>query len=205
MKHAHPILFAALALTVASILISGCKTEPLSIKGNPVQSFQSNTFSMTGIFLDRYTLQKRYGNKNNPFINVNYLITPREFMVIDLIVRAEDQDLRLDVNKMRVEYATQNVTPLNKFLLIQHWNQEDQQDRDVRPIDTARKRSLINKTLLPDKVRISQGGSVRGLVVFSANFPKTGEAVLTVPVFDASGKLIERAKMKYRFELSESL
>ena len=189
-------------LSVAlSFLWIGCASEPLAIKGNPVKTFKSDSFLLTTIFLDEMTLKTRYGKKNNPFINVRHYITPRTFMVFDVIIKAEKEPLKLQLNKMQLQYASINVTPRNRFLMAQHWRYEDTDNADIRPIDTRRKELLINKTLLPDNVRVSAGSTIKGLILFSANFPKSGEAVLTIPVFDGRGNLLDVAELGYRYSL----
>jgi hypothetical protein len=193
-------LLFLLCLVLSSLWI-GCAGEPLTMEGSPVKTFKGDSFTLTTIFLDEMTLKKRYGKKNNPFINVHHLITPRRFMVFDVIIKAEREELKLELNKMRLEYAAINVTPRNRFLLYDHWKVEDRSNEDVKPMDTRRKELLINKTLFPDKFGVSAGSTIKGLVLFSANFPKSGNATLTIPVFDRSGALIEESVLEFRFKL----
>jgi hypothetical protein len=178
-----------------------CESEPLQVRGNPVKAFEGNSYTVTAVFLDEMTLQKRYGKKNNPFINVSHIITPRTFMVFDLIIKAKDQRLKFQLNKMELQYAAINVTPRNRFLMVEHWEFEDSYDDTVKGVDTARKVALINKTLFPDQFEVSPGSTIKGLIVFSANFPKSGTATLTIPVFESSGNLIDVAKMEYSYSL----
>ncbi len=192
-----PVLLAVML----SILWIGCASEPLAMKGNPVKTFKSDSFLLTTIFLDEMTLKTRYGKKNNPFINVRHAITPRTFMVFDVIIKAEKEPLKLQLNMMELEYAAIRVTPKSRFHMTEHWKLEDDYDDNARPIDTQRKKILINKTLFPDKFDVSRGSTIKGLVVFSANFPKSGDAVLTIPVFDSSGNVVDVAELNYKYSL----
>ncbi len=194
------ILLVLLLAILCSVWMS-CGSEPLLVKGNPVKAYEGKSFTITAIFLDEMTLKKRYGKRNNPFINVSHIITPRTFMVFDLIIKANDQRLNFQLNKMELQYAAINVTPRNRFLMIDHWEVEDSYNKTVKGVDTARKIALINKTLFPDHFEVSPGSTIKGLILFSANFPKSGTATLTIPVFESSGNLIDVATMEYNYSL----
>ena len=201
MKRKPLKILSALLSVALSFLWIGCASEPLALTGNPVKIFKSDSLTLTAIFLDEMTLKKRYGKKNNPFINVRHVITPRTFMVFDLIIKAESEELKLQLNKMELEYAALKVTPMNRFILGEHWVVEDDYDDNARPIDTQRKKIRINKTLFPDRFDVSPGSTIKGLVVFSANFPKSGTATLTIPFFDNSGNVVDVAELNYKYSL----
>ena len=194
------ILPVLLSVTLSFLWI-GCASEPLAMKGNPVKTYKSDSVTLTAIFLDEMTLKKRYGKKNNPFINIRHYITPRTFMVFDVIIKAEREELKLQLNKIELEYAAIKVTPMNRFILGEHWEAEDAYDEGAKPLDTQRKKIRINKTLFSDRFDVSPESTIKGLVVFSANFPKSGTAILTIPLFDSGGNVLEMAEIDYKYSL----
>lgn len=194
-------ILSVLLLAILCSVWMSCGSEPLVLKGNPVKTYKSDLVTFTAIFLDELTLKKRYGGKNNPFISVQRAITPRTFIVFDLIIKAEKEKLNLQLNKMELEYAAIRVSPKSRFHLRDYWSLEDDLNESLKPKDTEKKVILINKTVFPDRFAVSPESTVKGLIVFSGNFPKSGTATLSIPFFDGAGNLLDVAELDYQYSL----
>lgn len=80
----------------------------------------------------------------------------------------------------------------------EYWAFEDM-DLDVTQVEKDRRDRLIREDLMPREVSIPIGGRVSKLLVFGANFPRSGDAHLSIPLYDLQQNTIENLELIFSF------
>ena len=96
-------------------------------------------------------------------------------------------------------FGGKNASAQSEFAMLDYWEREDESNPDILPGDQRRRNQTIKDELLPSKLNLPPGGRTSGIVVFSANYPRYGQGILYIPIYDETERLIERLEITFEF------
>lgn len=133
------------------------------------------TISVT--FLESKQLIGRYGH-SNPFLAPSRLLTPIEFLVLELSVDAPAEFGTFRSQDIKFQFNEINARPVSTPRLLNIWENEI----DIHGVDAVHSdyRRLIRAFLAPRDI---SGGTTR-LLLFQGNFPLEGTMLLSIPHLD---------------------
>lgn len=159
---------------IALFSLGSCSTVENVRIIQQTKSYNDGEFIVKAAFLDEATLIGRYGLRN-PFLPPPRLLTPIDFLVIEIVINApadygfvRSRDIRLKFNDVKA-----SPVAINRLLAI--WESEI----DVRGdgVVGGNYRNLVRRLVVPRDVT----GRTIGLLIFQGNFPLEGNAILSIP------------------------
>lgn len=199
---------AAAAALAAALFAAGCGTGRLTVADTAEK--QTLTQEESGVratltFLPKGKLVRRYGEKNNPFIPPEAMLSAKDFFVLEAVVTEAPlsggekpyRHLTVLPGEMELHFSGKVDRPTNQFHFINYWKQTTK-NKDPREYSIERLTLTIKRTML-ERENSTAGGPVRGLVVFRQNLPSYGEATVYLPVFDQDGRPVHRFSFVFSF------
>ncbi len=184
---------------LALLILAACESPPPpATQDSPLKTVKRD-FALTVVrFMDEATLKSRYGWPHNPFISVERIVTPQRFLVYKLNIEEVARPIRIERRDMELRLGAKEARPMSDFHLLEYWEIEDRSS-DISPYQQRTRDQFIREELLPATMNLPKGSRISGLVLFSSNFPRTGEARLTIPVLDDKGQLLERLQFSFSY------
>lgn len=171
---------------LGTVLLAGCLLVLLAGACQTVENvriiqqtlpYVDGDLTISATFLEARQLIGRYGHAN-PFLPPSRLLTPIEFIVIELSVDAPAEFGTFRSQDIKFQFNEVNARPVSTTRLLSIWESEiDVHGTDVVHSDYRR---LIRAFLAPRDI---SGGTTR-LLLFQGNFPLEGTMLLSVPHLD---------------------
>jgi hypothetical protein len=181
------------------LLLVSCESEPPpATQKGALKTEKIDQLLVVARFLDEETLKLRYGRRHNAFISAPRIATPRRFMVFKLNFEEVSETIIIKRKEMSFQFGGREAGPLSEFAMYDYWEREDDSS-EILPADQRRRKATIRDNLLPAEVKIPPGGRISGLAVFSANYPRYGTAILYIPIYDESERLLKRVEITFEF------
>lgn len=168
-----------LAICMLVLLLGACQTlENVRIVQQTLP-YVDGDLTISATFLESRQLTGRYGYAN-PFIPPSRLLTPIEFLVIELSVKAPAEFGTFRSQDIKFQFNEITARPISIPRLLNIWENEI----DIHGIDVVHSdyRRLIRAFLAPRDI---SGGTTQ-LLVFQGNFPFEGTMLISVPHLDPS-------------------
>ncbi len=184
---------------VAAALAACLSPPPPQTRDEPLKTVRKEGYFLIVRFMDEKTLADRYGGvRFNAFIARPRSITPTHFMVFKLNLEEVKQPLFLKLEQMMLTIGEKQASPMDLDHMNKYWEFEDP-DQDIRGSDKLARDKLLRDELLSPEISVPAGARVSKLIVFNANFPRTGTAKLQIPLFDPQRNLVEKVELTFEF------
>jgi hypothetical protein len=210
MKPARAVLSVASIFFIVSFALFGCSTGTRVLKSDQVLIEHEGNLGLS-ISLRHVSdreIDEKFGTKNNPFMPPPALLSEKQFLIFELSIEPEpffNGPFTLNSKDIEIQFGGINVNPKNQFLLSRYWAHELQHeipDTRYRGWTMGKIDSVIDKNLLPNKVRVDRGAMLRKLVLFEGGFPRYGTATVYVPLLK-DGSLAKNFKFDFEFGYEE--
>ncbi len=206
MKHTYALITSVLALLV---LISGCSSlksasAPKHVTSIPPQSQTKNGITVDLAHVQEKTLEDRFGETNNPFLEPPSLLQLNKIMVFDVRIHVEDEGSEgysgalFFLGEAELQHGGKVIHPENRFHLYTFWENLINKDDDFKSWNKGRVNNVIKDTLFDNKTTVQKGSAADGFVVFMGNLPKYGKGELYIPLFFDSGQ--KEAVFRFAFD-----
>jgi hypothetical protein len=172
------VIIAGSCLVAILILLScGTGRQALRLPPEPEVTVEQGGITMSLRFLDEPSLRQRFGSSENPFLTDYDRIIFRRNVVFELTIRNQSSSTyRFDLHDCELHYAGKVLAPSNRFQIAGDVENRDE-DRRLK----ARKISLANQYILPNKKEVPPGSLLSGFLLFQGNLPSTGDAQVVIP------------------------
>jgi hypothetical protein len=194
------VIFTALVF-----LAFGCATERSSVKSSPFADF--TTLSSEGVavsarYLSRENLRDQFGSKNNPF-------SIGTQVVFELAIDSTE-GIRFDPNatSLTTKGNAEKIVHKERYKSIAYAKIEgyrtSERSSGYNPAqyknwDYEEVWALIDEHVLFEESNIDSGADYEGFLVFLLPVPKNKTALLKVPVYTDSGKLLDDFVFEFMF------
>ncbi|MBN2325211.1 MAG: hypothetical protein JXQ30_15890 [Spirochaetes bacterium] len=210
MKPVRAVTVVAGLLLAASFALFGCSTGTRVLKSDQAQIEHAENLglSISLRHVSGQEIDERFGDRNNPFMQSPALLSEKQFLLFELLIEPEPSfngPFVLNSKDIELQFGGINVGPKNQFLLSRYWSHELQQeivDTRYKGWTMGKVDAVIDKNLLPNKVRIDRGAMVRKLVLFEGGFPRYGNATVYVPLLK-DGSLAKNFRFDFEFGYEE--
>jgi hypothetical protein len=162
---------------ILTLLSCGTSHKALRLQSEPEVTVEQGGITMSLRFLDEPSLRQRFGSPENPFLTEYYRIIFRRNVVFELTIRNQSSGTYLfDLHNCELRYGGKVLAPSNRFQIATDVENREE-DRKLK----ARKISLANQYILPNKKEVPPGSLLSGFLLFQGNLPSTGEAQVVIP------------------------
>ena len=177
-KTRQTAVLAEICLLATFFLVScGTGRQALRLPPEPELAIEQDGLKMTLRFLDEPSLRQRFGPSENPFLTDYDRIMFRRNVVFELTIRNQGSSTyQFDLHNCELRYGGKFLSPSNRFQIAGDMENRDE-DRRLK----ARKISLTNKYILPNKKEVVSGSLLTGFLLFQGNLPSTGDAEVVIP------------------------
>jgi hypothetical protein len=191
--------------TAVVFLAFGCATERSSIKSSPPADFK--TLSSEGVtvsarYLSRENLRDQFGSKNNPFSIGTHVVFE---LAID-----STEGIRFDPNSasLTAKGKVEKIVNKDRYKSIAYAKIEGYRTSErsggynpsqYKNWDYEEVSALIDEHVLFEELNIGSGADYEGFLVFLLPVPKNKTALLKVPVYAGSGKLLDDFVFEFMF------
>jgi len=185
--------FMVVAATLAALAGCGTTRNAITAPAEATRKVEKDGISLTLRYIDDAALKQDFGTGANPFLTEYYRLTFRRILVFELTLRNQSGvPVEVETTRCELDYGTKRIEAINRFQLGSYWESLDDDRRIVN-----KKRTLIERWVLPNRARVADGGTLFGYLVFMGNLPRTGEAKVYVPVFREGGSLSFQADYSF--------
>ena len=195
--------FLILLLIYTLVFIFSCATQKGVLK-NPEERAKTifgDNLTISLKYIPEKILLDRFGSINNPFISPISFLKSNRLMTFELnIIDKNYSSILVNLNKIEIQFGSISKEPLNRFQLAQFWEPRLRKQPDYERWNFSILRSVINKNVFDNDTLIKEGEATAGLIVFKGAFPDYGKAVIYIPIFDGSGKMLKRYEVEVEFE-----
>jgi len=151
-------------------------------------------------FIPEEELVRKFGRKNNPFISPVSFLKSNRLMVFKLeIMNKGYSDSVISLNKIELQFGGINARPYNRFQLANFWEPRLERQPEYKKWSMSILKNVINKNVFDNHNVIQKGINSEGYVVFKGPFPDYGRAVIFIPIFDGSGRMLKRYEVDFEF------
>jgi hypothetical protein len=186
-------------MPVFVIGLAACQTQPvLQTQGEALRAVRRDGYFVVVRFLDDNTLKARYGERFNPFIARPRTITPTSFLVFKLNLEEVKRPLLLKLNTMELRFGDKLATPTDLYNMNLYWEFEDP-DQQIGGVEKIKRDQALKDEMLAWEQPVPVAGRVSKVIVFRANFPKFGDAKLSIPLLDDKGQPVEKLEFTFTF------
>ena len=184
------------------ITITSCATNKMAVK--PIESklktISDNNITIALKFMSEKELLKLFGKENNPFVSPVSFLKSNRLMVFKLdIMNKGYSGSAIYLNKIELQYGGINARPFNRFQLANFWDPRLKKQPEYKRWNISILRNVIDKNVFDNKTLIKKGDSMAGYLVFKGQFPDYGKAVIYIPIFDKSGRVLKRYEIEFEF------
>jgi hypothetical protein len=197
-------------LLLAILLLFGCAGGKESVRagGNSLAPLGSPDFevSVSAAYMSAEDLVTLVGKTSNPFLSWGN----NPLMVFDVSVGGASRDVQILYDAFELRYAGGSRSPLPHFYITQYWtNKLNRYSANKSIEDWVSNRKTysrwssgkvtynVNKYMIPAKKQVKAGGEYEGLVVFEGAPPKSGNLILTVPLYSETGQPLAVLDFEY--------
>jgi len=171
------ILAGSCLIVLLTLLSCGTGRKALRLQSEPEVTVEQGGITMSLRYLDEPSLRKRFGSSENPFLTDYDRLLFRRNVVFELTIRNQSSGTYLfDLHNCELRYGGKVLAPSNRFQIA-----TDAENRNEERKLKARKISLANQYILPNKKAVPPGGLLSGFLLFQGNLPSTGEAQVVIP------------------------
>jgi hypothetical protein len=83
--------------------------------------------------------------------------------------------------------------------MLDYWKEEDK-GIGISGAEATMRDRMLKEEMFPDELTVPAAGRLSRLLIFNVDFPRTGEAKVTIPLIDPDRKLIEKLEFPFSFE-----
>lgn len=179
--------------------MAACQTPPvLQTQSEPLRAVRRDGYFAVVRFLDDNTLKDRYGARFNPFVARPRALTPTSFLVFKLNLEEVKRPLFLQLATMEIRFGDKLATPTDLYNMNLYWQFEDP-DQDIGQGEKDSRDKVLKEEMLAYEQSVPVGARVSKLIVFRANFPRIGDAKLTIPLLDDKRQPVEKLEFTFTF------
>ena len=160
------------------------------------QSQEKNGITVISEYLSEGDLAKRHGSGNeNPYIAKEFVLTPVYSLVFEVEIRNKtSMAVKYDSRETELffgEKATRAAVASDI-----ETNLED--EKHLKGSERLAQIRLAKKTMYRNVVRIGQGESYKGYIVFRNNFRQKGDCTFDLPLMYNNGNIAEEFEFNYQ-------
>lgn len=193
------VMKSCLLLALTLVVLSACETAPvLQTQSESLKAVRRDGYFAVVRFLDDDTLKERYGARYNPFVARPRTFTPTSFLVFKINIEEVRRPLFLQLNKMELRFGEKVASPVDLYNMNLYWQFEDP-DTDITQIEKDKRDQILREELLAYEQLVPIGARVSKLIVFRANFPRIGDAKLTIPLLDDKRQPVDKLEFTFTF------
>jgi hypothetical protein len=189
MKRLVCIIYTGILLAV---VLHGCGAGRGSVKSDYI-SLSHNGLVLDILYIDKYELNRTYGNRNNPF--TGGITGPT--LTFEIIVMSE-VPARIDLSRVTLESDQGRQKPISKEWMLEYWQEALGYVRGVGDRESATYHNWSEKVtlerieteMLPEVVELAPGEEESGLILFDPLRNFKPPATLHVPVYDRGDELL---------------
>jgi hypothetical protein len=185
-------------LSVLAVAVSCTTTDFQPFPVDAVQEERSENIVVHAEYLSDGDLVERYGSRDNPFIAPPSIFREKRYMVFELTVQALDQPATFRLSDLEFSFGNTTTAPTNQFHLANDWKRKDESD-GLQHVRASARQRLISSEILPNRDDMEPGDTLTGLVLFAGKYPRYGEGSLTVPVYEKTGRPLDRVTLLWEF------
>jgi hypothetical protein len=177
------------------VLVSGCATGKKTLKQmhfKPVELSEKG-ISVGLVHPTEEELIEQFGLVDNPFLPAPSLLGAGPSLVFELSIETAT-DLRVYLSSMEFHMGNRFLRPVSPSHFAHYWDTRIPRDDRYRGWTSGKVLNRINDHMLPSRLKLKAGESVRGFVVFSGSLPNQGEAAFYLPVYSPQDELIHTFK-----------
>jgi len=188
-------------MLLASILYSCSSVNPtVKPQGKKEKIISDDTVRLKLEFIPGEELVRRFGKENNPFVSPVSFLKSNRLMIFKLeIMNKGYSDLVISLNKIELQYGGINARPYNRFQLANFWGPRVERQSEYEKWNKSILKTVINKNVFDNHNVIQKGINTEGYLVFKGPFPDYGRAVVYIPIFDKSGRMLKRYEVDFEF------
>ena len=186
-------------MLLASILYSCSSVNPtVKPQGKKEKIISDDTVRLKLEFIPGEELVRRFGKENNPFVSPVSFLKSNRLMIFKLeIMNKGYSDLVISLNKMELQYGGINAKPYNRFQLANFWGPRVERQSEYEKWNKSILKTVINKNVFDNHNVIQKGINTEGYLVFKGPFPDYGRAVIFIPIFDESARMLKRYEVDF--------
>ena len=188
-------------MLLASILYSCSSVNPtVKPQGKKEKIISDDTVRLKLEFIPEEELVRKFGKENNPFVSPVSFLKSNRLMIFKLeIMNKGYSDLVISLNKIELQYGGINARPYNRFQLANFWGPRVERQSEYEKWNKSILKTVINKNVFDNHNVIQKGINTEGYLVFKGPFPDYGRAVIFIPIFDESGRMLKRYEVDFEF------
>jgi len=186
-------------MLLASILYSCSSVNPtVKPQGKKEKIISDDTVRLKLEFIPEEELVRRFGKENNPFVSPVSFLKSNRLMIFKLeIMNKGYSDLVISLNKIELQYGGINARPYNRFQLANFWGPRVERQSEYEKWNKSILKTVINKNVFDNHNVIQKGINTEGYLVFKGPFPDYGRAVIFIPIFDESARMLKRYEVDF--------
>ena len=186
-------------MLLASILYSCSSVNPtVKPQGKKEKIISDDTVRLKLEFIPEEELVRKFGKENNPFVSPVSFLKSNRLMIFKLeIMNKGYSDLVISLNKIELQYGGINARPYNRFQLANFWGPRVERQSEYEKWNKSILKTVINKNVFDNHNVIQKGINTEGYLVFKGPFPDYGRAVIFIPIFDESARMLKRYEVDF--------
>lgn len=189
-----PIIIGIFTITTTSCISNAAESD------DPISIVQVGDVTFKATQLSPSMLKKRHGKINNPYIG-----RPKGFafdtVIFELEISSTETTLFFDLTKCQLNVEGNTESADNSMRFMADWEAYTLYAGDNQLGDFYAMRQTVEKTMLPNKVKVTPEKPVKGYIAFTGMFPRgLGETTMKIPAYTLNG---DEGNVKISFFLKE--